>query len=81
MLKQFNETFSGWGTPTRYGRLTGFEGYLEPRANALAEEVRKNMRATRGIKEILVTIVPIGKDENGKDRYKVVNNSTYESDF
>lgn len=81
MLNRFNETFSGWGTETRGGGTAGFEGYLEHRANVVAEEVRKNMRATRGIKEILVTVVPIGKDEDGRDRYKVVNNSTYESSF
>lgn len=71
-VKQFNETYSGWGTETRGGGIAGFEGYTYAEAATVATNVRENMRATRGIIDINVNIEPMG---NGK--FKVVNTSTY----
>lgn len=71
-VKQFNETYSGWGTETRGGGIAGFEGYTYAEAANVATNVRENMRATRGIIDINVNIEPMG---NGK--FKVVNTSTY----
>lgn len=71
-VKSFNETFSGWGTETRGGSVAGLEGYSYTEAASVATRVRENMRATRGIIDIIVNIEPMG---NGK--FKVVNTSTY----
>lgn len=73
-IKHFDETFSGWGTETRGGGVAGFEGYSKDRAEDVANEVRANMKRTRGILDIQVKVEPIG---NGK--YRVRNTSTYES--
>lgn len=75
-IKQFDETFSGWGTETRGGGTAGFEGYTKDRAEEVAREVRSNMKGTRGIKDIKVTVEPMG---NG--RFRVHNTSTYESQY
>lgn len=75
MLKRFDENFSGWGTVTADGVKVGFEGYSYQRANTVANIVRQNMMKTRGIREINVSIIPLGND-----KYRVVNTSTYESD-
>ena len=71
-VKSFNETYSGWGTETRNGGVAGFEGYTYAEAANVATNVRENMRATRGIIDIKVSIEPMG---NGK--FQVVNKSTY----
>lgn len=76
MLKQFNETFPAWirSAPKSFG--TGAPGYTKAEAESTVAKVRENMENTRGIKQIVVKIEPVEKDF-----YKVVNTSTYESDY
>ena len=68
MLRHFNERYPGWVTKT--------EGYSFERAQEVQQTVRKNMEATKGIKEIKVEVKPLG---NGK--FYVLNTSTYESEY
>ena len=75
-IKQFDETFSGWGTETRGGGTAGFEGYTKDSAEEVAREVRINMKGTRGIKDIKVTV-----EHMGNGRFRVHNTSTYESQY
>ena len=75
-LKHFNERFSGWGGENRDGSRFGFEGYDLDAARRTQANVIANMTGTRGIKDIKVTLEPLG---NGK--YAVVNTSTYESNY
>lgn len=75
-LKQFDETYSGWGTATSDGGHAGCEGYSEARANQVAEIVRARMKATKGIHQIDVKVELMG---NGN--YRVVNHSSYRSSF
>lgn len=74
MIKQFDEKYSGWGTETNGGGVAGLNGYSKERAEEVAREVRANMQNTRGIKEIIVNVIPMS---NGN--YQVHNTSTYET--
>ena len=76
MIKRFDEVYCGWGTETIGGGIAGFEGYTRENAERVANRVREEMSASRKVIEIDVKV-----EQMANGNHRVVNRSSYESDF
>ena len=76
MIKQYDETYRGWGGENDDGREYGYEGYSLERAKQKVEIISAEMRRTNGIQKVNVFIEPMA---NGN--YCVRNRSTYDSQY